>query len=188
MKFSLTNYFLEFKTPFAIAHGTRNGTDLVFLKLEDDGIIAIGEASLPPYLPDTQESVHKFINSFFSNHADLSKDLSFLLNELMNFAEGNFAAKACVDLALHNYFAQKSGLSLNKFLGLSNDNLPLCTFTIGMDYAEGIRKKVQEASEFKLLKIKLGGTNDREIITAIREVTNKPLCVDVNQGWHHDKE
>ncbi|MDQ3051403.1 MAG: dipeptide epimerase [Bacteroidota bacterium] len=188
MKFSITNYHLEFKTPFAIAHGTRTGTDLIFLKIEDKGIIAFGEASLPPYLPDTQESVHRFINSFFHNHADLSKGLAFMLNELMNFDEGNFAAKACVDIALHNWFAQKAGVPVWEMLELENVSLPLCTFTIGMDTPAEIKRKVEEAGDFKLLKVKLGGENDRDIITAIREVTNKPLCVDVNQGWQNNKE
>jgi len=188
MKIEINNFFLEFKTPFAIAHGTRSGTDLVFLKLEHENIIAHGEASLPPYLPDTQESVHKFVNAFFKVHTDLSEGLPSLLNTLMNFEEGNFAAKACVDIALHNWFAQKKGVPVWKMLGLNNSPLPLCTFTIGMDDKAGIKRKVAEAGEFKLLKIKLGGNNDREIITVIREVTDKPLCVDVNQGWHHDKE
>lgn len=183
MQITITNFFLEFKTPFSIAHGTRSGTDLVFLKLEFENIVAFGEASLPPYLPETQESVHKFINSFFKVNSSLSQGLDSLLNELKNFADGNFAAKACVDIALHNWFAQKAGMPLWKMMGLKNAPLPLCTFTIGMDDVAGIRAKVEDATDFKLLKIKLGGNHDREIITAIREVTDKPLCVDVNQGW-----
>ncbi len=106
----------------------------------------------------------------------------------MNFNEGNYAAKACVDIALHNWFAQKAGLPVWKMLGLKNEPLPLCTLTIGMDDVAGIKRKVEEAVDFKLLKVKLGGDHDKAIIIAIREVTNKPLCVDVNQGWHHDKE
>jgi len=34
-----------------------------------------------------------------------------------------------------------------------------------------------------ILKVKLGRDNDREMIEVIRSVTDKPLCVDVNQGW-----
>lgn len=188
MNILITDYFLEFKTPFAIAHGTRQGTDLVFLKLEHGGIMAHGEASLPPYLSETKESVHNFIDAFFRKGIDLSEGLSMLLNKLMSFEEGNFAAKACIDIALHNWFAQKEGVPVWLMLGLKNEPLPLCTLTIGMDDTSVIKRKVEEANEFKLLKLKLGGNHDREIITAVREVTDKPLCVDVNQGWHRDKE
>ncbi len=188
MQITITNFFLEFKTPFAIAHGTRNGTDLVFFKLEHDGIVAMGEASLPPYLHDTKESVTKFITSFFKNPVDLSQGLPSLLQDLMIFAEGNFAAKACVDIAFHNWFAQQAGVPVWKMLGLINTPLPLCTFTIGMDEPAAIKGKVAAVGDFELLKVKLGGNQDKEIISAIREVTNKPLCVDVNQGWHNDKE
>jgi len=38
------------------------------------------------------------------------------------------------------------------------------------------------------LKIKLGTDNDEEIIETIRSITNKPLYVDVNQGWKDKQE
>ena len=48
MKLSSHSYFLEFTHPFVLAHGTRNGTNLVFVKIEHKGFIGYGEASLPP--------------------------------------------------------------------------------------------------------------------------------------------
>ena len=51
-----------------------------------------------------------------------------------------------------------------------------------------IRKKVREATDFKLLKIKLGGDNDRGIIEVIRSESNQPLTVDANQGWTDRQE
>jgi len=188
MTFTLSEFFLQFKTPFTIAHGTREGTDLVFLKIEDKGIVAFGEASLPPYLPETKESVQLFINSFLKTYPDFSSGLPTMLDKLLHFNKGNFSAKACIDIALHNYFAQLEGISISDLLGIKTDSFPLCTFTIGMDDADSVKRKVVEAADFKLLKIKLGGSNDREIINAIREISDKPLCVDVNQGWGNDKE
>ncbi len=186
MKFSLTDYFLEFKTPFSIAHGTRSGTDLVFLKLEEENRIAWGEASLPPYLPETKETVRKFITDFLSSTKDFS-NLEHLLNLLMHFAPGNFAAKACVDIAFHNLFATRLKTTIAGMLGIHGDYIPDCTFTIGMGTDEELEHKVMEAESFRLLKVKLGGDRDKQIITTIRKLTDKPICVDVNQGWK-DKE
>ncbi len=70
-----------------------------------------------------------------------------------------------------------------QLLRLKNNPLPPCTFTIGMGDKKSLHQKVEEAKDFSILKVKLGGENDKEIISSIREVTNKPLCVDVNQGW-----
>src|SRR6187431_2924300 len=99
MIFNIQNFFLEFKTPFAIAHGTRDGTDIVLLKIEDDGITGWGEASLPPYLPETTETVPEFINSFFNSGKVNLNDFNNSISNLHNHAPGNFAAKACIDIA-----------------------------------------------------------------------------------------
>ncbi|HMT28261.1 MAG TPA: dipeptide epimerase [Bacteroidia bacterium] len=183
MQYKLTTFFLEFKTPFKIAHGTRNGTDLVFLEIVQNGIVAHGEASLPPYLPETTETVQTFIGAFFKQHSLDLTNISNSLQQLHNFQPGNFAAKACVDIALHNWFAKKDGVEVWQLLGLKNGPLPPCTFTIGMGDKESLQQKVIDGNDFSILKVKLGGENDKQIISTIREVTNKPLCVDVNQGW-----
>jgi len=183
MTFGLTRYYLEFKDPFSIAHGTRNGTDLVLLKLEHQGYMAWGEASLPPYLPETQDSVCEFITSFMERSFDISAGLEELLNRLIEFEPDNYAAKACIDIALHNLFAKMKGVLVWQLLGVPDSPLPLCTFTIGMGDKATIRRKVKEAIGFKILKVKLGGENDREIIRTIRDETDLPLCVDANQGW-----
>ncbi|CAG0974282.1 partial L-Ala-D/L-Glu epimerase, partial [Anaerolineae bacterium] len=39
------------------------------------------------------------------------------------------------------------------------------------------------ADIYKVLKVKLGRDTDKMMITTIREVTDKPISVDVNQGW-----
>ena len=36
---------------------------------------------------------------------------------------------------------------------------------------------------FGLIKVKLGGDHDRQMIDLIRDYTDKPMSVDVNQGW-----
>ena len=52
-----------------------------------------------------------------------------------------------------------------------------------MDKPDVVRVKVREAMPYKILKVKLGKGNDKETIEAVRSETDKPLCVDVNQGW-----
>ena len=61
MKLTVQHYFLEFIRPFALAHGTRTGTNLAFVKIEHEEIIAYGEASLPPYRKETFDSVKKWV-------------------------------------------------------------------------------------------------------------------------------
>ncbi|MDA0714701.1 MAG: hypothetical protein O3B83_05480, partial [Bacteroidetes bacterium] len=63
MKISVHPYFLEFKRPFVLAHGTRKGTQLAYVRISHEGYTAYGEASLPPYLRETYDSVEKWVKS-----------------------------------------------------------------------------------------------------------------------------
>ena len=75
------------------------------------------------------------------------------------------------------------GQPKNKIWGLSPEKCPDTSFTIGIDTAEVVRQKLREASPYNVLKIKMGLDNDKELVKIIRSETDRPICVDVNQGW-----
>jgi L-alanine-DL-glutamate epimerase-like enolase superfamily enzyme len=111
----------------------------------------------------------------------------FLMEDILEYIEGvmpgNHAAKASLDIALHDLTGKLLGEPWFRLWGLNPEKTPLTSFTIGIDTAEVVRNKTLEASAFKLLKIKLGRDNDREMIETVRSVTDVPIFVDVNQGW-----
>ncbi|TFH46429.1 MAG: dipeptide epimerase, partial [Bacteroidia bacterium] len=96
---------------------------------------------------------------------------------------GNYAAKASVDIALHDLTGKLIGEPWYRIWGLNPEKTPSTSFTIGIDTAEVVKEKTREADIFNILKVKLGRDNDREMIESVRSVTDKPLYVDVNQGW-----
>jgi L-alanine-DL-glutamate epimerase-like enolase superfamily enzyme len=96
---------------------------------------------------------------------------------------GNTAAKASVDIALHDLVGKLLKQPWYKIWGFDAAHTPYTSFTIGIDTPEVVRQKVAEAAPYKILKVKLGTTTDRQMIETIRSVTDRPLCVDVNQGW-----
>jgi L-alanine-DL-glutamate epimerase-like enolase superfamily enzyme len=51
-----------------------------------------------------------------------------------------------------------------------------------------MQQKLKEAADFPVYKIKVGLKNDEEILRAIRQVTDKPLRVDANEGWKSKEE
>ena len=51
-----------------------------------------------------------------------------------------------------------------------------------------MQEKIREAEAYPKLKIKVGTDNDEEILKAVREVTDKPLRVDANEGWKTKEE
>lgn len=176
-------YTLQLKHAFTLATSSRTTTPVMLIEIEYDGVVGYGEASMPPYLGESHETVARFLS-----HLNLSQFTDpFLLIDILEYVEnvmpGNYAAKASVDIALHDLIGKLVGEPFYRLFGLNPSKAPVTSFTIGLDTPEIIRQKVVEAEPYSILKIKLGRENDREMVEVIRSVTDKPLCVDVNQGW-----
>ena len=184
MKLSWKPYELQLKHAFNISTYSRKTTPVVLTTIEYDGLVGYGEASLPPYLGETQASVIEFLKkvdlSGFSNPLELEE----IIHYIDSIAENNTAAKASVDIALHDLAGKIIGKPWHQLWGLKKENVPDTTFTIGIDTDEVVRQKVREVEGlFNILKVKLGGTDDKRMIQTIRSVTALPLAVDANQGW-----
>ena len=152
-------------------------------EIEYDGIIGYGEASMPPYLGESQETAAKFLSQVNLGQFNDPFEIEKILDYVDSIAEGNAAAKASVDIALHDLVGKLIGKPWYKIWGYDKETTPVTSFTIGIDTQEVVKEKTKEAAEFKMLKVKLGRDTDKQMIEAIRSVTDTPLCVDVNQGW-----
>ncbi len=187
LKLRFKPYDLQLKHTFTLAGSSRTTTPVMLTEIEYDGIIGYGEASMPPYLGESHATATKFLSSL-----DLGQfNDPFRLDEILEYvdqkAEGNCAAKASVDIALHDLLGKIMGQPWYKIWGFNVEDTPNTSFTIGIDTDEVVRQKVKEAAEFKILKVKLGRDNDKQMIETIRAVTDVPMCVDVNQGWTDKK-
>ena len=96
---------------------------------------------------------------------------------------GQASAEAAVDMALHDLAGQRLQAPLFELLGLDPADTPQTSFTIGMDTPEVVVAKVREASEYPILKVKMGSDDDRAVLEAVRDTTDRPLRVDANEGW-----
>ncbi len=184
MKLSWEPYELQLRHVFTVASYSRTTTPDVQVKIEYDGFTGYGEASMPPYLGQTVQSVCSFLEK-----VDLSQFADpFCIDDILTYVDslspGDTAAKAAVDIALHDLVGQLLGQPWYRIWGLDAAKAPDTTFTIGIDTADVVREKTREcASQFNILKVKVGLENDMEMIRAIRDVTMLPLAVDANQGW-----
>lgn len=187
LKLSFKPNELKLRHAFNLARNSRTTTPDVLVQLEYDGIVGYGEASMPPYLGESIESVTKFLGNL-----DLGQfNDPFRIEEILSYVDGtapdNRAAKASVDIALHDLLGKIMGQPWYRIWGLSPEKTPNTSFTIGIDKADVVRQKVDVAAPYKVIKVKMGLDNDKELVEIIRSKTDKPLCVDANQGWT-DKE
>jgi L-alanine-DL-glutamate epimerase-like enolase superfamily enzyme len=187
LKLTFKPYTLQLKHAFTLASSSRTTTPVMLTEIEYEGTTGYGEGSMPPYLGESHESATKFLSKL-----DLNQFTDpFLIEDILSYVEGimpgNYAAKASVDIALHDLMGKLVGKPLYRLFGLNPQKTPLTSFTIGLDTPEIVKQKVAEAAAYRILKVKLGRNNDKEMIEVIRGLTDKPLCVDVNQGWKDKK-
>jgi L-Ala-D/L-Glu epimerase len=183
MTFRFKPYELKLKHVFTLASGSRSTTPVMLTEIEFENIVGYGEASMPPYLGESHKTADSFLKMI-----DLSQFSSpFLMEDILGYidqlAPGNYAAKASVDIALHDLVGKLMNQPWYRIWGLNPQKTPNTSFTIGIDTPEIVKVKVREASPYKILKVKLGQGSDKEMIQSVRNETDKPICVDVNQGW-----
>jgi len=183
MTFRYKPYELHLKHVFTLASGSRRTTPVMLTEIEFDNIIGYGEASMPPYLGESHETANSFLKKVDLTQFDSPYLLEEILEYVENLAPGNYAAKASVDIALHDLVGKLMKQPWYRLWGLNPDRTPNTSFTIGIDKPEVVKEKVREAAPYRILKVKLGQGNDKEMIGSVRSETDKPLCVDVNQGW-----
>lgn len=189
MHLSFEPYELKLKHVFTVSSFSRSTTPDVQVCIDYDGYTGYGEASMPPYLGQTVESVCSFLKKVDLEQFPDPFCIDDILTYIDSLSDGDSAAKAAVDIALHDLVGKIIGAPWHRMLGLNPEKTPNTTYTIGIDTDEMVKLKTREvAGQFKILKVKLGTPRDREMIRAIREVSDLPIAVDVNQGWKNKKK
>ena len=151
-------YELKLRHVFTVATYSRTTTPDVQVELTYEGITGYGEASMPQYLGQTVESVTKFLRNVNVEQFTDPFRIEDILGYVDSLSPNDSAAKAAIDIALHDLVGKLLGAPWYKIWGLTASKAPSTTFTIGRD-------------------------NDKEMIETIRSVTDLPIAVDVNQGW-----
>ena len=176
-------YTIQLKHVFTIATSSRTTTPVVLTEIEYDGLTGYGEASMPPYLGESHESATAFLKKVDLSKYDNPFELETILTDIDALAPGNPAAKAAVDIALHDLLGRMMKQPWYNIWGFDPRKTPYTSFTIGIDTQDVVRQKTKEAAEYKVLKVKLGRDTDKMMVETIRSVTDKPITADVNQGW-----
>ena len=183
MQLTYHPYQLELKHPFTIAKFSRTSTPLMLLQIAHEGYIGYGEASMVPYMGESHQTAVTFLNKVDVGQFKFPFDFAEIISYLDSMTPGSPAIKAAIDIALHDLDGKLRQQPCWKLLGSDPQQMPVTSITIGIDTPEMVVKKVKEAKGCKVIKVKLGRDDDKELIKTIRSITNVPLYVDANQGW-----
>ena len=169
---------LDLKTTFRVAHGASDQRHNVLVYLDD----GVGEAAAVPYYGETQNGIIEYLKSV----PDLGDDPFDIDALLAKRPAGSRAARSAIDEALHDLWGKRLEQPLYKLFGLNPTQLPLTSFTLGMDEPEVMAERAKTCGH-PILKVKLGSERDEEIIAAIRKATDARLRADANAGWTREQ-
>ena len=177
-------YELQLQHTFTVSSYSRTTTPGVQVEIDYQGYTGYGEASMPPYLGQSVESVTAFLPKVNLRQFSDPFCLEDILAYVDSLSPGDSAAKAAVDIALHDLVGKMLGAPWYRIWGYNPTKATSTTFTIGIDTPEVVKEKTLECKDrFNILKVKVGTASDKEMITTIRSVTDLPIAVDANQGW-----
>ena len=190
MKLQYYTIDTPFKDPFTIS-GARSKTSqpALIVSLSLGPMTGWGEAPAISYYGVSVEemvSVLKAKKSFIEKFAltDPERYWHYLHHLLPNHP---FLVCA-LDMACWDLYGQMNKDTVYHLMGTSWEATahPLTDYTIGLDSLDKMKAKLQDMP-WPVYKIKLGGADDIEKVTALRTLTDRPFRVDANGGWTYEE-
>ena len=170
---------LQLRTTFRIAHGASDTRDNVLIQLGDGW----GEAAPVSYHGESAAQVIAWLEQHRAilHHINEPGAIRAVLRQLDS---GSRAARAAVDLALHDALGKRLGVNVRTLLGLDDVPIPPTSFTLPIGDEDELREQAAAAAHYPILKVKLGGLHDLRSVAIIREAAPfSRLRVDANGGW-----
>lgn len=184
MIFNYSTYRLRLKHRFTIARSSEDVVDLVLVYFTQNGVTGIGEAAPSNRYDEDVFSIVKHLSTLSFDDVPTNGSLDDWLDLILPKAQGIRSLEASFDLALHDLYGKLNSEPTHVYFGADAKEACKTSFTIGIDDRNKIKEKVLEAEKYPLLKVKLGSDHDQEIINVLREVTDKLIRVDANEGWN----
>jgi len=183
-QFTVSTKRLLLRHTWTISRNSSDFKDNVFVRIERDGVVGLGEAapnvrygeSAEKTLAVLRNAKGLFESSDWFRYVDMQK-------QWQDIIKNQRCAGAALDMAVLDWIGHKLDVPFYRLLGLDECKTAITSFSIGIDTPEIIQQKVREAGDYPILKIKVGRDNDEQILKAVRDVTDKPLYVDANEAW-----
>jgi L-Ala-D/L-Glu epimerase len=174
---------LRLRHAWTLARGTSLTRHNVLTRLVCDGIEAFGEAAPNPRYGETAETVLTALETLALLIGTDPERYEEIIDAAARLLPEGHAARASLDIALHDWIGKRRGIPLWRMLGADPGRASRTSMSIGIDEVPVMQEKIREAEGFEILKVKLGTARDREILAGVRAVTDRPLYVDANEGW-----
>ncbi len=191
MQLAYRKFDLPLKHVFTISRGSVAVQETLVVQVSHDGEHGYGEATTNSFYGATIPNMTSAIETARSLVEDGTLDepatlITEISQRLPNEKFAKFALNA-LDQAIHDLWGKLRGAPVYKLWGLSTERIPMSDYTLGIDTPEKMVAKMNEMPGWPVYKIKLGTSNDLEIVRELRKHTDALFRVDANCGWSADQ-
>ena len=164
--------------------GGRRRHENLLVRFEHEGLEGLGEAAPAPYYGESRALAGAALDAWAPHLGEDPLALEALGARLDSALRGQWAARAALDMALHDWIGRKLGLPVWRLLGLDAAAVPRSCVTLGMAPPAEMEEKLETVLGFPLVKVKLGAPGDVENLRRIRRRYTGKLQVDANTAWN----
>ncbi|NES89336.1 dipeptide epimerase [Okeania sp. SIO2B9] len=194
MQIQIQTFTVHKRFPLTISRGTTAESNNILVKIQQEGIEGWGEAS--PFSAGEKPQTTKILQQTLEQLTPTLEKFTPLdrqqIEQILIELEIPSAARAAIDMALHDWVGKKVGLPLWRLWGLERNHIVPISVTIGISTPEAAKQRVRNWLEFidaRVLKVKLGSPEgieaDKAMLMAVKEEApaDALLYVDANGGW-----
>ena len=185
--FTYQFYELPLQHPFKISRYTVTVQKTVIVCISNGIVSGYGEATVNPYYHSTvdklSESLTKIKPILEAQSGVHPKELWEIIAPIL---KEDYFALCAVDVAYWDFYARKNATTIRSFWSDKNSETPLTSYTIGIDSIAIMQQKIIE-KPWPIYKIKLGTSNDIEIVENLRKITDSVFRIDANCAWNAEQ-
>lgn len=182
LRLSYAPYRLLFKHPFETSHGVRHGTDSIFIRLEENGVVGYGEVTLPPYLEEKPHQVIDRLRQFGDGLLASTESLQAHLNDDLAWGKHQQGCRAGLHTAWIDLLGNQQQIAVAQILNACKLNNPKTMFTIGITPVAEVEGMLRELPKCDVLKVKMNGSGSIPMLQRILQADPRPVFLDANQG------
>ncbi len=181
--------------PLKMAVATVDARTCVIVRVRtSDGVVGIGESMVARYFSgESLASATDLINGVLADamQGRDAEDIAGLRSLMRRITVHNNAARAAVEMALHDAAAQSAGVPLYDFYGGRRREAVPTIWHVSGGTPSSMAEEAATAVDtgFTLVKVKVGGDVHHDIAAtlAVREAVGPDVTLlpDANQGWDH---
>ncbi|HZO91963.1 MAG TPA: dipeptide epimerase [Chthonomonadaceae bacterium] len=194
MNITVSRFTVTKRYALTISRGTSAGSENVLVAVEHEGVTGLGEMAPTSggAVAETAETAEADLRRWTEKLTECAPWEMQRIEAILDAEGGGHAARAALDIALHDWQGRRLGLPVWKLFGLDPARIPPTSLTLGINPPEVIRERVPEIlarTGAQALKVKLGSPAgleaDQAMFAAAQEAATRPVLwrVDANGGW-----